>query len=352
MTLLRYLSRLFLARMLMVLFGLAALLQTLDLFDRAGELLQRGGIADVVRYTLLSLPTLLGQIAPLAVLVSAMLTFRRLASTLEMTALRAAGMGAWRILSALAPAGALTAAVQLALVLGIAPYTERMLADWWDARGNDGGPVALSQRAWLRSNGDILGMDAVSVDGTRLEGVLLVRRDAEGRALLRIDARKAEHGRLGWQFGQVRIARPGMQHPILLEELPWPDGPSPAALREAARPTQAQTPGRLLAGLRGEGVVTRGPAFYAMRVQATAAMAVAPFIMLLLAMPAAFGLPRAGGAGRRALTGLVLGLGYLVIAGLLTSLGEAGALAPALAAWSAPASFAMAGLWLLWREEA
>jgi lipopolysaccharide export LptBFGC system permease protein LptF len=47
----------------------------------------------------------------------------------------------------------------------------------------------------------------------------------------------------------------------------------------------------------------------------------------------------------------VLGLGYLVTAGLLTALGEAGALPPAIAAWTAPACFAMAGLWLLWREE-
>ncbi len=351
MTLQRYLSRLLLGRMLMVLLGLAALLQLLDLFDRASEVLAHGGMADIARYTLLRLPTLLGQLIPLAVLVGAILTFRRLAGMLEITALRAAGVGAWHLLRALVPACVIAMGLQLALHLGVVPRSERALADWWDGRSNSGGAVATAPRLWLRTGRDILSVEAVSLDGRRLEGVLLIRRDAEGRAVLQVDARHATHGPQGWLLEDARIARPGIPQTMAAQTFTWPEGPPPLRLREASRPTEAQTLGQIFAGLRGEGVVTHGSAFYATRVQALLAVFATPALMLLLSLPAAFGLPRQDGAGWRAVAGLVLGLGYLVTGGLLTALGEAGALPPAIAVWTAPACFAIAGFWLLWREE-
>jgi lipopolysaccharide export system permease protein len=149
------------------------------------------------------------------------------------------------------------------------------------------------------------------------------------------------------------VVRPGQARAEPAAELAWPDGPPPAAMRDLARPTESQPPGRLLAGLRREGAASRGPAFYAARAHALAALPAAPFLMLLFAAPAAFAVPRQGGGGalRRAAVGLALGLGYLVAAGLLGALGEGGVLPPALAAWAAPLAFAAAGVLLLQREE-
>jgi lipopolysaccharide export system permease protein len=169
---------------------------------------------------------------------------------------------------------------------------------------------------------------------------------------VRIDARRAAYGPAGWRLEEVRLARPGEARVATMAAISWPDGPPPQTMRDLARPTDAQSLGRLLAARRGEGAVTRGPAFYATRLQALGAMVVAPFIMLLLAMPSAFGLPRQGGGLRRAAIGLVLGLGYLVVAGLVNAIGEAGGLAPAPAVWMTPLGFAVAGLLCLWREEA
>jgi lipopolysaccharide export system permease protein len=354
-TLRRYLSRLFLGRALGALLALAGLLQLLDLLDRASEVLARGGVLDVLRYAGLRLPTLLGQAVPLAVLVGAALAFVRLSASSEMAALRAAGVGAWRVLGALLPACALAAAVQGALLLVVAPRTERALADWWDGRGvaAAGEPIAVPHRLWLRSGGDVVAVDAVSLDGRRLEGVLVVRREEEGRAVARIEARRAEHdAAAGWTLRDVSVVRPARARAEAMAEFAWPDGPAPATMRDLARPTEAQPLDRLLAGSRGEGAVARGAAFYGTRVQSAAAALATPFVMLLLAAPAAFGLPRqGGGAARRAAVGLALGLGYLLAAGLLGALGEAGLLPPALAAWTAPFVFAAAGVLLLQREE-
>jgi len=347
----RYLTRLFLGRALAVLLGLAALLQILDLLDRASDVLGRGGVLDLGRYALLRLPGTLGRLVPLAVLVGAILTFRRLAGTLEMTALRASGRGSWRIMGALAPACALAAAVQLALLAGLAPRTERALSDWWDRREAADRPIVLAQRLWFRNGPDLVAADAVSRNGAALEGVLIVRRDPQGRATARIDARRALHGPEGWRLEEVRLVRPGEARAATLAALPWPEGPPAQAVRDLARPTESRSPTQLLAALRGEAASTRGPAFHATRLQALGASAVAPFLMLLLAMPSAFGLPRQGGGLRRAAVGVALGLGYLVAAGLVNAIGEAGGLAPVTAAWITPLGFVAAGLLCLWREE-
>ncbi len=353
MILRRYLTRIFLGWTAAVLFGLVALLQLLDLLDKASEVLQRGSVTEIGRYALLRLPTMLGQLVPLAVLVGAILTFWRLAGTLEITALRTLGLGARRILGALVPACVLTAALQAALLLVVAPRSERALADWWDGKGvADSQPMALAQRLWLRNGAEIVSVEAASLDGTALAGILLVRRDAEGRALERIDARHAIHGPEGWRLLQLRMVQPDGTRPQFMAELAWTEGPSPEAIRDLARPTAAQTLDRLLAGQRGEGAVTHGRAFYATRLQAVAATMIAPFIMLLLAVPSAFGLPRQADGYRRGGIGLALGLSYLVVNGLLNAMGETGGLGPYLAAWTAPLVFALVGLLRLWHEEA
>lgn len=340
----RYLSRMFLGRLLLALLGLAGLLQMLDLLDRASEVLSRGGAAGLVRYAALRLPSLLGQMMPLAALVGGMLTLGRLAGTLEMTALRAAGIPVRQVLAAMLPACLLAALAQAVLLGVVAPWTERELADWWvRTESRAVRPEAAPPRVWLRSGRQIVGIDRVSPDGTLLEGLLLVSRGEDGLALARIDARTATFADAGWTLRDVRVAEPGRSRLLLLPEQPWPEGPPPADLVELARPVEAQSVWRLARSLRGEQAVGRGPAYYETRLHEAAARSVAAPLMLLLAAPVAFGLPRQGDQGLQPLLGLALGLGYLLLGGLLGALGEAGVVPAVLAAWSAPVLFAAIG---------
>ena len=341
----RYLSRMFLGRLLLALLGLAGLLQLLDLLDHASEVLSRGGAADLARYAAWRLPSVLGQMMPLAALTAGMMTLRRLAATSEMTALRAAGVPVRRVLAAMLPACLLAMLAQAVLLGAVAPRTERALADWWSrTEGPAKAAAAQPPRVWLRAGRQIVGIDRVSADGASLEGVLLVPRGEDGIALARIEARSAAYAAAtGWTLRDVRVAEPGGSKLALLPERPWPEGPPPAELVELARPTEAQSPWRLLRSLRGEQAAGRGPAYYETRLHEAAARAVAPPLMLLLAAPVAFGLPRRGGQALRPLLGLLLGLGYLLLGGLLGALGEAGVMPAALAAWSAPVLFAAVG---------
>ncbi|MDB5369359.1 MAG: hypothetical protein JWP20_917 [Roseomonas sp.] len=349
----RYLSRMFLGRLLAALLGLAGLLQLLDLLDNASEVLSRGGAADLARYAGWRLPTLLGQMMPLAVLVAAMLTLRRLALTSEMTALRSAGVPVRRVLGAMLPVCLLAVLAQTLLLGLVAPRTERAMSEWWvstEARSKR--PVPAPHRVWLRVGREIVGIDRVSPDGRQLDGVIMVPRAPDGLALARIKAASATWApAAGWVLRDVSVAEPGKPTLTRRPEQPWPEGPPPADIIDVARPTNAQSPWLLARSLRGEQAVNRGPAYYQTRLQETAARLVGPLVMLLLAAPVAFGMPRRGGQVSQPLLGLTLGLGYLLFGGLLGALGEAGVMPTALAVWTAPVVFAAIGGMLLIRYE-
>jgi lipopolysaccharide export system permease protein len=350
----RYLSRMFLGRLLAALLGLAGLLQLLDLLDRASDVLQRGDLADLGRYALLRLPSIFGRAMPIAVLVAGLLTFRNLAMTLEMTALRAAGVSIWGVLRTLLPACLLATLFQAAMLNGIAPQTERRLAEWFAA--TDGKVVqktvpAPPRRLWLRSGADIVGVDTISLDGRQLNGVLVVRRDAEGLTLFRTEAATATWGPGGWTLHQARIARP--QQPRLQQaaEQPWPEGPPPSQFIDLARPTDAQQPQALIQSLQGQRATTRAPSYYLTRLHQAAVQLLEPFIMVLLAAPVVYAMPRRGAQAGRPLLCLALGLGYLLLAGLMGAMGEVNAITAVLAGWAAPAIFGTLGVVLLLQLE-
>jgi lipopolysaccharide export system permease protein len=92
--------------------------------------------------------------------------------------------------------------------------------------------------------------------------------------------------------------------------------------------------------------VDRSPSQFKTRLYRTIAEALAPIIMLLLALPTALGNTR---SNRTApiIFGLGCGLLYLVTDGLLTAMGSTGVLPAALAAWGAPIGFAAGAVSLL-----
>lgn len=336
-----YLSKLFLSRLLASLFGLAAILQLLDLLDRTGAILTRGGVAAIGLYVALRLPTLLGEMMPLAALLGALLTFMRLSGGLETTAIRAAGLSLWHIVWALVPACLLVSGLQFVLQTQVAPRTERGFADWWAA--TEPADTPPPDRVWLRSHGDVAAIDRVSPDGRRLDGLMIVQRSASDTLSARLDAPSAEYRDGRWILHDVRVDRPGREDTGTRGDLEWPHGPPPANMVELSRPADSQTLGRLVATLGGRWIGAHGAAYYRTQLQSLIVALLDPFLMVLLAMPLLLALPRSGVSGLETMKVLTLGLGAMAAAGLLQALGNAGTLPPVIAAWTATLVFGVAG---------
>ncbi|MCW0210952.1 MAG: LPS export ABC transporter permease LptG [Achromobacter sp.] len=340
MTLTRYLSRAFAGRFLAVLLAFAALLQLLDLLDKASVVLERGqGAADLLTYIALRLPMIVNQLVPLAVLVGALGAFMTLAQHNEVVALRSVGASPWLFLRLLLPAVAVIVLLHLLLLDQVVPRSERVLQDWWAARA---GPTAQAEDApakpvWMRVGDSIVSIAAVDDRGRRLTGVTIVTRNEQGRATGRIVARNAEWDDGRWTLRDAEalsLRSNGAQTSDHRDALPWPDGPSPDNVAFVAKPTQFLSLQRIRSILDGVWSGTKPRAYYETQMQKTFSIPASSFVMLLLAQPALHGIRRSRRFGSGIAAGLALGLVFLLFQGLLSALAQADTLSPALAVWS------------------
>jgi lipopolysaccharide export system permease protein len=333
MTLIGYISRLYAARFTLFLVTLAGLLQLVDLMERADEVLARGlGMAGMARYALLRLPLTIAAALPIAALAAAVLTFATLAGRAEISALRAAGLSLARLAAALVPAAAAVGAVQFVLSNAMVPPADAAFARWW---GIPDGAF------WFADGLDVVGVNQVAAGGALLLGIEVTQRQPDGRLAAIVAAERAE-----WEQGRwilldgTRFGDWGAQD---FARLPWPTRLSPANLDELARPAPLLSTGRLTAILAGSWAAREQLPTLRIRLLRLVGLPVIPVVMVLLACPVAGATRRGGGIPAGMAVGLAAGLSYLLLDGILAAMGEAGALPPVLAAWSAHAIFACAG---------
>ncbi|GAB0120005.1 LptF/LptG family permease [Acidisoma sp. 7E03] len=353
MILRRYLTRLVLGRTLGALAGLAAMLQLLELFEKAGTIFAHGGVLDILHFIALRLPAIVAELLPLAVLIGSLLAFRALAAGLEVTTLRAAGLSLGDMVGALLPACLLLALVQFGLQNELAPRADRAFADWWARLVPAGADAPAPAQLWLRAGPDVAAVGAVSPDGRSLDGVEIITRSPTGDVTARITAPHATAETDGWHLTEAEIATAGAPRSHRVPGYLWAAGPSAANMDALARPADSLSFERMIQILQGRWVGSEGRASDWTSLYGALAVLFAPFIMLCLAAPVLVAPPRSEGNGRATAMSLALGLGYLVCAGLLAAFGQSGTVPPWLAGWLAPVTFlAYAILRLMQADEA
>jgi lipopolysaccharide export system permease protein len=358
MTLTRYLSRLFVVRILAVLVAMSALIELVEMLDAMRRLLgPEAHFANVLTFSLLRLPLAMEQLFLLAILVGAVLAFRSLAMNSEMAILRSAGLSPYRLLRSLLPLALVLAALNYVMVDRIAPAAERAFAQWWatvSPDGDDDEDDGKQRTLWLRAGGDIVSVASISDDGRRLGAVVIYRRAASGQLTQRIAADSAAYASGRWTLAGVTITDLGEDGAAAEHQdaLPWPEGPSPGNLKDVAHPTERISSSKSAEILEGDRSGVAPTAHYRTIIHKSWRAPLLPLLMILLAMPAAAGGRRIGGMAKSMTLSLLTGLAYLILDGFLSSMSESGAMPPALAIWAAPAIFAaLGGAILLYAEE-
>ncbi|WP_334163121.1 LptF/LptG family permease [Phenylobacterium sp.] len=330
-------------RILAALLVLLGVLQVLDLLDVTTDIIERElGLAGVAYYALLRLPRLIEQAAPLAVLSGALFGFTKLARNSEVTAMRAAGMSAYRVTALAVPAAVLVMAVQLLMATVVAPRTDQTLTDWWRATTPSADQKAAEPRTF-RLGADIVVATPASVGGERLTDLTIYHRNAEGRLTQTTRARSAIYRDGAWvlEAPTFRSVAPGRVQSSSAAEMIWRSDLTPGDVEALFAGSQI-SPGAAAAGLEGKAAV-RPRSYYATQLQRFAADPLACVVMLLLAAPVALANFRSGGTALL-VSCLAAGLVFLVVDGVFVAVGESGLAAAWLAAWAAPVLFSVGGL--------
>lgn len=341
MTLALHLSRAVLIRVLWAVFALGGLAIALDLIESAADVLQRddGGL---LRYLGLRAPLILTAVTPVALILGPVLAFFSLSGRNEFTILRASGATTYRMLGLLAPLAILLGLGFFVMTDRVAPTLEGRLLTWLDPE-----PVGAAGAFWARTTKGVVHANASSPRGELIVGVDIYSVDPSGRLTARINAKSARFDDGDWRFDEATRLIPGEAKSVRIDGELWETPLRPANVRALATPSRTvagDVAGRILSGVWAGNRTTE---FYQVRVYRGYAAFLAPFVMFILAAPAAFGTRRGGGLGKRAVLAVTLGFGYLLFDGMLTALGETGNLPPALAAFGAAAIFASLGVWVL-----
>ncbi|MEM7488887.1 MAG: LPS export ABC transporter permease LptG [Pseudomonadota bacterium] len=345
----RYIARLMLVRIVAVVLVLTALLQIMDLIDNVDEVLdRRDSIADIVVYAGYRLPTIVETTIPIAVLLGTIAAFLALAGRSELDALRSGGISQTRVVLLCLPVCLLFVGVHFLLVDRVVPASQQAFTQWWD------GPINSGDAVWLRDDASFVSVTEATPSGRHLEGVTIYRRDGAGDLVARIEAATADYDDGVWTLGGVEEQRfeAGAGTEVRRHDtLAWPDGPAPHAIGILQQPPERLSADLMTGLLSGAWTGATETASYRTELANRYAAPLASLVMLLLASPAMRRQGRSSAALIGGLTGLALGLGFVVVGGILTALGRAGILAPEPAAWLPVAAFAITGLVLLRRSE-
>jgi lipopolysaccharide export system permease protein len=331
----RYLSRIFVGQLLIIIFCAMSLLQLFDLMSNADDLLRdmAGQSNILLRYTLLRLPDLITFITPFSVLLAALMTFGRLHRHSELVAMQAAGKSVTRIVWMLLPALLAVSFLHFLVSDQLTPRTNRALADWLAAsetkKPND---IAL----WLRDGDHLVSIGKIEDDGRRLEDVVIFKRTETGSLMAQTKAANAYVDNGDWWLSEVSdlTATPGASPAeTAIPRQPWQTGIQPGLVKDLAAPPNALSIAKLRRVLDHPEIGSRPMHVYETWLHKSFSQPLVSIFMVALAAASVRGLQRQGGVVTNALVGFGGAFLFFVADGVLQALGEAGSIDPALAAW-------------------
>ena len=339
-----YLRRVVATRTLALTGFFIALMQVLELMDMTTDVLDRGlGVKGLAYYAALRVPSEVMLALPLAALLGAMWAFHDLARNQEMVAIRTAGVSLRQIVIYLLPVPLIVAIVHVVLSQTAVPETEAALQSWWTATAPR---EEKTQPSWIRTTAGPVSYAAASPDGRLLTDVRIYVRGEHSWLARRISARSARWQDGAWHLeGVEQLAVPGVAAPRDAETVQtWKTNLRPDDVRRAEIVRPKLPSGTLIDIIGGERAASQPLSYYQTALFRSLSAPLVPFIMLLLALPAARGLPRRGDGAGALLLALGLGLGFLLCDGFMAALGTSGRAHAALAALAAPLVFSLIGL--------
>jgi lipopolysaccharide export system permease protein len=282
----------------------------------------------------------------MAMLIGAIITFMQFARNSEMVVMRSTGLSMFQIFRKTIPVAAAVAMLHFVIADQLTPRAEAALNTWWEETDphRDDGPEKQAQNAqWFRIGEDIAQASGSARNGAQLNNIRVYQRDANKVLSRRITARTAEAQPNGfWELRDATVMRVegdravSAKEPVYLWRTPLRPEDAERVFSETPEISSETAAG----SLAGNAPARQSRGFLATRVYRALAEPMVALAMLLLALPLTLGHPRSDFT-RPVLYAVLGGLLYLVVDGLLTAMGQAGALPPFLAAWAAPLFFAM-----------
>jgi LPS export ABC transporter permease LptG len=335
----RYIGKDFLRNWIGVLLALALLIVISSLLGDINEAFHSwASFLGFIHRTAQSLPELIEILLPMTVLLASVMTFSAFSRTSELVAMKASGMGLFRLM--------LPLFTVLLLVSTLAYLNQNYLYRYLHSDAAE--RARYSAHQWRTLGDGIFYVDSADLVTRRLSGVRIFRVDEYPFRLSQLDAMgmgwRSEGDR--WDFSTA-ITRERQSGHWSIQQLPWRSFPL-ADFPDVFRDTETDAHHTPFLDLYQEikQRETKGleASWYRLNLYQKVALVVAPFVMVLIGAPLSqFHFRRARAAGEIAIT-VLIGLIFMIGNEIFFILGRGEVLSPLAAAWSGNVIFATLGL--------
>jgi lipopolysaccharide export system permease protein len=289
---------------------------------------------DALLYTFLNLPEQAFELLPIGAMIGALMGLGHLAAGSELVVTRASGVSVWRIAWPVGLAG-LTMALAM---YGIGEYVAPPMAQWGKREKTTSKladiSFAGSSSAWVKDGNLILRVQTAEVDQA-FGGVSLFELD--GNRLLSV--KRAERISVAdpghWRLHNVSTTRFGADRieSQVVPEITMSSTVNPDFLGLAATDPDLLTLRGLASYIDHLRRNSLGTAVYEIGYWSRIARMFAVIVVTLLALPFVFGPLRTTGAGARSVIGVLLGVVFFLITGMVEKGGQLFGLNPAIVGW-------------------
>lgn len=357
-TLTRYLIKTYLAAITTCQAAFLSIYLVIDFLERYSKFSRAGASTpDIFLYFICKTPEIIFQTAPMAVLMGTILAIGTLARNSEITAMRSSGVSFFQLGRPLLGTAAAISIVLLFMQEFITPLAnEKMLyIDQVVVNKKSEAAFFRQDNIWHKDKNLILQAKIFNPENSSLQGITIWEIGAGIRPAARIDADKASPAQGGWNLFKVRRTEfsdsggiSSIDSDSLFVKLDLVD----ADLKVVAKSAEDMS----FTALRKYCSNISENGYDATRYQtilhSKISLPFAALVMAFLGIPFSMRDGRSGGMGVGIGISIAIGFSYFIVNSLLLSLGQAGAIQPMLAAWTANILFAAAGLWFTLSVEA
>ncbi|MEA2014133.1 MAG: LPS export ABC transporter permease LptG [Thermodesulfobacteriota bacterium] len=340
-TLDKYILKEFTKIFALILVSLTALYLIADFFERIRMFLSNHAtIGQMVSYSLLSIPMILSQMTPVAVLLGTLVSFGILSKNCEITAIKANGVGLYRVSLPLIILSFVICIAVFLLSEFITPYTNQRVkyVKYVEIQKRADLGSFKQNQIWYRSNNGIYNFSMFDPRTNTLKGISVSLFDRKMNLYEKIEAKEAKWKDGKWVFKDLLVATfPESGFPLLEKKqsriIDLPEKPEDfmAVQKETSEMGLVEL-NRFIKKISSEGYETTT---YRTDMHGKIAFPFVSVILAILGISFSLKPERSGGIAQSIGTGIIIGFSYWVLFAFAISLGRAGTISPVVAAWAA-----------------
>ncbi|TLX56688.1 LPS export ABC transporter permease LptG [Stutzerimonas nosocomialis] len=346
----RYIGRHVFVAILAVLGIIVGLALLFAFIDELGDIEGSYGLFDALQYVFMTAPRRLYEMLPMAALIGCLIGLGTLASSSELTIMRAAGVSLGRIVWAVMKPMLVLLMVGVLVGEYVAPWSEDA-AQARRAMAQGGGEAQSSKRGlWHRQGDEFVHVNAVQPNGV-LFGVTRYRFDGERHLLSASFARRADYQGDHWQLKDISTThfRGERTEVEQTDEARWDVQLTPQLLGTVIMEPDALSITGLWRYIHYLGDQGMNNARYWLAFWGKVLQPLVTVALVLMAISFIFGPLRSVTLGQRIFTGVVVGFVFRIVQDLLGPASQVFGFSPLLAVVLPAAICALAGLLLLRR---